>query len=67
MKKHLKKLGDWLHQKKVNDYKNMINYTDPYVSSHKDIFDKYREDDDEMASLFDETLRTGVDSRGTNG
>jgi len=58
-----KKLEQWLLLKKERDLVASTTITDPYVDSHRDIFDEYRSEDDTMDEYYDEVLESGVDTR----
>ncbi len=56
-------LEKWLDRKAEKDMLNAVNGTDPYTSTHNDIFDIYREEDSSMDDLYDEVMFSGVDTR----
>ena len=58
-----KKLERWLLLKKERDLVASTTITDPYVDSHRDIFDEYRAEDDTMDEYFEAVGDSGVDER----
>ena len=58
-----RKLEQWLLRKKERDLVAATTITDPYVDSHHDIFDEYREEDDTMDEYYEAVRESGVDER----